>query len=58
MSFVDDAASPPRLYKRGRVAVLILALLGLMSFAVVRDMAGQCDTETKCLADRDGCLVV
>ncbi len=34
----------PRLYRRARLGILILALLGLLSFAAVRDMAGQCRT--------------
>lgn len=54
MSVVAGAAYPPRLYKRGPMAVLIiLALLG-MSIAAVRNM--QCRAEDQCIADSGGCL--
>lgn len=54
MSVVAGTAYPPSRCKLGQVAVLILALLGLISFAAVRDMAGQC--RIGCLADSGGCL--
>jgi hypothetical protein len=56
MSLITGTAYSPRLYKRSRVAVLILVLLGVMSFAAVRNMAGQCRTEYQCLGDSGGCL--
>jgi len=56
MSIAVSNSYSPRLYRRARLGLLILALLGLMIFAAVQDMAGQCRTENPCLADRDGCI--
>jgi hypothetical protein len=49
VSVVAGATSLPRLYNRGRVALLILALLGLLSFAAARDITGQCRTTNEYL---------
>jgi hypothetical protein len=50
VAVLGDILYRPRLYKRGRVAVLILVMLGLLSLAAVRGMAGNCLTEYGCLA--------
>ena len=57
MSVADYPFYQPRLYRRARLGLLILALLGLMGFAAVQDMARQCRTEQGCLAlEKGGCL--
>jgi hypothetical protein len=58
MNVIIGAASPLRLYERGHLALLLFALLGLLTFAAVREMAGQCRTEANCLAVGNGCLAV
>jgi hypothetical protein len=42
MSVAHYPSYLPRQYRRARLGILILVLLGLMSFVAVRDMAGQC----------------
>lgn len=44
MSVAQYPSYAPRLYRRARVSILILVLLGVLSFAAVRDMTGQCRT--------------
>ena len=58
MSIATASDLNPRLSRRVRLG-LILALLGLLTFAAVRDMAGQCRTEDDCLAVGNGsCMAV
>ena len=54
---IATASYSPRQYRRARLGILILALLGLMSFVAVRDMAGKCRTEQACIgAEGGGCI--
>ena len=49
----------PRRYRRARISVFILALLGLMTFAAVGVMTGQCRTHDNCLLINEGnCLLI
>jgi hypothetical protein len=56
MSVAHYPSYSPRLYRRARLGILIVALLGLMSFTAVRDMAGQCRTTDECVTGGGGCL--
>jgi hypothetical protein len=44
MSVVHRPLYAPRLYSRAWRDILILALVGLVSFAAVRELSGQCRT--------------
>ena len=46
---IATASYSPRQYRRVQLALLILGLLGLMTFVAVRDTAGQCRVEQTCL---------
>ena len=57
MSVAHHSVYSPRLYRRAQLSTLILALLGVMTFTAVRELAGQCRTEYGCLATSPGsCL--
>ena len=57
MSVAQFPSYYPSLYRRAWLGILILAVLGLMRFAAVRDMAGECRTEQACLGlEKGGCL--
>jgi hypothetical protein len=59
MTIVAGPLYSPRRYRRARVAVFILTLLGLMTFAAVRGMTVQCRTHDDCLlVNEGGCLLL
>jgi hypothetical protein len=49
MSVAQFPSYHPSFYRRGRLVLLTLVVLGLMSFAAVGEMAGQCRTEQTCI---------
>jgi hypothetical protein len=54
MSVAIERLYSLRLYGRARLGIVILTLLGLMTFTAVRDMAGQYRTEQGCVARNNG----
>jgi hypothetical protein len=57
MSISANVSYSPGRYRRARLGILIMALLGLLSLAAVREMAGECRTEQACIGlENGGCL--
>ena len=58
MAVVTVPGYAPRTYRQRTLLLLVLALFGLMTFAAVGQMTGQCRTEKDCLAaDNGNCLL-
>jgi hypothetical protein len=58
MSVATDTWYSPRRYSRARLVILVLALLGLMTFTAVQELAGQCRTGPQYLLTDSGAYLL